>query len=171
MSSDKLDSFLIRLNGKNYSAWEFQFQLFVKGKELWGHLDGSDPAPTDVDALSKWEIKDARVMTWILSSVELQLILNLRPYKSTADIWAYLGKVYKQNNTARRFQLEYEIAHFTQGSLSIEEYFSGFQNLWAEYSDIVYADVPATALSAVQSVHETSKRGQFFFLIGNHVIL
>ena len=34
MSSDKLDLFHIRLNGKNYSAWEFQFQLFVKGKEL-----------------------------------------------------------------------------------------------------------------------------------------
>lgn len=86
MSSDKLDSFLIRFNGKNYSAWEFQFQLFVKGKELWGHLDGSDPAPTDVDALSKWEIKDAWVMTWILSSVDPQFILNLRPYKTAADM-------------------------------------------------------------------------------------
>lgn len=39
---------------------EFQFQLFVKGKRLWGHLDGSDSsAPADVEALSKWKIKDA----------------------------------------------------------------------------------------------------------------
>lgn len=79
MSSDRLDSFHIRFNGKNYSAWEFQFQLFVKGKELWGHIDGSNPAPKDVDALSKWEIMDARVMSWILSSIEPHLVLNLRP--------------------------------------------------------------------------------------------
>lgn len=63
MSYDKVDSFQIRFTGKNYSAWEFQFKLFVKEKELWGHIDGSDPTPRDVEALSKWEIKDARVMT------------------------------------------------------------------------------------------------------------
>ena len=39
------------------------------------------------------------------------------------------------------------MANFTQGSLSIEEYFSGFQTLWADYCDIVYANVPTTALS------------------------
>ncbi|XP_041015494.1 uncharacterized protein LOC121258174 [Juglans microcarpa x Juglans regia] len=161
MSSDKFDSFHLRFTGKNYSAWEFQFQLFVKGKELWGHIDGSDPAPSDVEALSKWEIKDAQLMTWILSSVETHLVLNMRPYKTAADTWNYLNKVYNQDNTAQCFQLEYEMANFTQGSLSIEEYFSGFQNLWADYSDIVYANVLAAALFAVQVVHETSKRDQF----------
>ena len=45
MSSDKLESFPIRFTGKNFSAWEFQFKLFVKGKELWGHIDGSVPEP------------------------------------------------------------------------------------------------------------------------------
>jgi len=32
MASDKVDTFLVRFNGKNYAAWEFQFKLFVKGK-------------------------------------------------------------------------------------------------------------------------------------------
>ena len=53
------------------------------------------------------------------------------------------------------------MANFTQGSLSIEEYFSGFQTLWTDYSDIVYANVPVAALSAVQAVHATNKRDQF----------
>ena len=83
-SSDKLESFPIKFTGKNYCAWEFQFKLFVKGKELRGHIDGSNPAPHDAKALSKWEIKDAQVMTWILSSVEPHLVLNLRPYKTVA---------------------------------------------------------------------------------------
>ncbi|KAG2669950.1 hypothetical protein I3760_14G060300 [Carya illinoinensis] len=131
MSSDKLDSFPIHFTDKNYSAWEFQFQLFVKGKELWSHINGSDPTPKDGDTLSKWEIKDAQVMTWILSSVEPHLVLNLRPYKTATAMWNYLHKVYNQDNTG------------------------------ADYSDIVYANVPVVALSAVQAVHETSKRDHF----------
>ena len=146
MSSDKLELFPIRFTGKNYCAREFQFKLFVKGKELWGHIDGSNPTPRDVEALSKWEIKDAWVMTWILSSVEPHLVLNMRPYKTIATMWNYLHMVYNQDNSARHFQLEYEMANFTQGSLSIEEYFSGCQTLWTDYSDIVYANVPVVAL-------------------------
>jgi enamine deaminase RidA (YjgF/YER057c/UK114 family) len=65
-------------------------------------------------------------------------------------------KVYHQDNTARRFQLEYEIASFTQGNLSIQEYFSGFQNLWGEFFDVVYAKVPAASILAVQAVHKQS---------------
>ncbi|KAL6323418.1 hypothetical protein AAG906_038987 [Vitis piasezkii] len=104
-------------------------------------------------------------MTWILSSVEPHLILNLRPYKTAAAMWNYLHTVYNQDNSARRFQLEYEMTNFTQGSLSIEEYFYGFQTLWTDYSDIVYANVPAATLSAVQAVHATSKRDQFLMKI------
>ena len=88
------ESFAVKFTGKNYSAWEFQFRLFVKGKELWGHIDGSVPAPQGTEALSKWKIKDARVMTWILSSVEPHLVLNLRPYKTAAAMWNYLNTVY-----------------------------------------------------------------------------
>ena len=161
MSSNKLEAFPIRFTGKNYSAWEFQFKLFVKGKELWGHIDGSVPAPQGAEALSKWEIHDARVMTLLLSSVESHLVLNLRPYKTAAAMWTYLNTVYNQDNSAKRFHLEYEMANFTQGSLSIEEYFSGFQTLWADYCDIVYANVPTIVLSAVREVHATSKRDQF----------
>ena len=161
ISSDKLEAFPIRFTGKNYSAWEFQFKLFVKGKELWGHIDGSVLAPQGAEALSKWEIHDARVMTWFLSSVESRLVLNLRPYKTVVAMWTYLNTVYNQDNSAKQFLLEYEMANFTQGSLSIEKYFSGFQTLGVDYCDIVYANVPTTTFSAVREVHATSKRDQF----------
>ena len=140
MSSSK--SFGVHFTGKKkYSAWEFQFQLFVTGKELWGHIDGSAPAPTEPKELAKWRDKDAHMMSWILGSIDPLIVLNLRPYKTAKTMWDYLLKVYHQDNTARCFQLEYEIASYTQGNLSIPEYFSGFQNLWGEFSDMVYAKV------------------------------
>ncbi|XP_068666357.1 uncharacterized protein [Aristolochia californica] len=121
MSTDKLDFTPIQFTGKNYSAWEFQFQLFVMGKDLWGHIDGSYPAPRDAKALSKWTTMDARVMTWILASIEPHLVLNLRPYKTTTDMWNYLHKVYHQTSTARRFQVKYEMANFTSGLQAVHE--------------------------------------------------
>jgi hypothetical protein len=57
------ESFGVHFTGKNYVAWEFQFKLFVMGKELWGHIDGSDPASTETKELAKWMVKDARVMS------------------------------------------------------------------------------------------------------------
>lgn len=163
MSTDKYDVLFVRLNGKNYSAWAFQFQIFVKGKELWGHVDGTDAAPDKAqkDAHAKWEVKDAQVMAWIIGSVDPSIVLNLRPFTTAAKMWDYLQKIYSQNNTARRFQLEHEIAIFQQESLSISEFYSHFMNLWAEYTDIVYKDLSAEAQTAVQKVHDTTKRDQF----------
>lgn len=94
MSTDKYDVLFVRLNGKNYSAWAFQFQIFVKGKELWGHVDGTDAAPDKAqkDAHAKWEVKDAQVMAWIIGSVDPSIVLNLRPFTTAAKMWDYLQK-------------------------------------------------------------------------------
>lgn len=116
-SSEKYDVLLIRLNGKNYSAWAFQFQIFVKGKDLWGHVDGSKPALDTSTEHAQWEVKDAQVMAWIIGLVDPNIVLNLRPFKTAAAMWDFLKKIYSQNNTARRFQLEHEIAMSQQESL------------------------------------------------------
>jgi hypothetical protein len=76
-------------------------------------------------------------------------------------MWEYLKKVYYQDNNARRFQLENNISNYSQCNLSIQDYYSSFQNLWAKYTDIIYAKIPAKSLSVVQQVHEQSKRDQF----------
>lgn len=161
---DKYDVLFVRLNGKNYSAWAFQFQIFVKGKDLWGHVDSTNSAPdkaTKKEEYAKWEVKDAQVMAWIIGSVDPTIVLNLRPFNTAAKMWTYLKKIYSQNNTARRFQLEHDIAIFQQESLSISEFYSHFINLWTEYTDIVYEDLSADAQTTVRKVHETTQRDQF----------
>ena len=135
MSTSNVDVFGICFTRKNYSTWEFQFRIFFMGKELWSHIDGSDLAPTEPTKLAQWQVKDARVMTWILASVDQLIVFNLRSYKTAKDMWEYLKKVYNQDNKAKRFQLEYDIANYSQGNLSIQDYFPRFQSLWAEFID------------------------------------
>lgn len=100
-------------------------------------------------------------MAWILGSVEFNIVLNLRPFKTSNEMWTHLKKLYSQHNTVRRFQLEHDLATLQQDSLSISDFYSCFMNIWAEYTDIVYATVPSEGLKSVQAVHETTKRDQF----------
>ncbi|KAA8550149.1 hypothetical protein F0562_001835 [Nyssa sinensis] len=125
------------------------FELFLKGKALWGHIDGTDVAKPstsdtsqDVGSSPSWAVLDACIMSWLLGSVEPHIVTNLQPHRSAQSMWAYLKKVYHQDNDARHFQLEHAIAMFQHGSLSIQDYYSAFLTLWNEYADLVTADVP-----------------------------
>ena len=76
-------------------------------------------------------------------------------------MWAYLQHIYHQDHSAQKFQLEMEISSYSQGNLTIEQFYSGFINIWSEYSAIVHTKVPTTALAALQAVHAESQRDQF----------
>ncbi|RVX16767.1 Retrovirus-related Pol polyprotein from transposon RE1 [Vitis vinifera] len=158
----------VKFTGTNYSTWAFQFELFLKGKDLWGHIDGTDvekpstfDKSQDVGTSHSWAVLDARIMSWLLGSVEPHIVTHLRPHRSTQSMWAYLKKVYHQDNDARRFQLEHAIVMFQHGSLSIQDYYSAFLTLWHEYADLVTTDVPIAALSTIQTIHATTRRDQF----------
>ncbi|XP_042987380.1 uncharacterized protein LOC122315509 [Carya illinoinensis] len=151
--------------GTNYSTWAFQFEFFLKDKDLWGHIDGTDVTKPsaftqsqDVGSSPSWVVLDARIMSWLLGSVEPHIVTNLRPHRSAQSMWAYLKRVYHHDNDARRFQLEHAIAMFQQGSLSIQDYYSAFLTLWHEYADLVTTDVPDAALCTIQTLHATSCR-------------
>ena len=159
---EKSDVKLTQFNGKNYPAWAFQFQLYLEAKELWGFVSGSDPKPTEDDKKTyTWNTKDAKIKTWILGAVEPHLIMKLKPYTTSKEMWGYLQTVYRQDNSARQFQLECEIAEYSQGTLSIQDYYSGFRNLWSEYDGIKYASVPNNVLKTIQDLQASSHRDQF----------
>ena len=69
---------------------------------MWGLVSGFDPRPKeDEKKILSWNTKDAKIKTWILGSVEPQYILNLKPYKTSKEMWEYLKQVYHQGNSAR----------------------------------------------------------------------
>ena len=86
------------------------------------------------------------------------MVNNLCSFGTAREMWDYLKRIYHQDNTARRFHLEFNISNFSQGNLSIEQYYSGFVNLWSEYSGIIYSKVSKEVLPSFQAVYEVSKR-------------
>ncbi|GAV64636.1 UBN2_3 domain-containing protein [Cephalotus follicularis] len=125
---------------KNYFLWEFAFRMYVMGKELWGIVDGTLAEPEDATSggYIKWHTQNAKVVSWMLSTVESHIDVNLRPYKTASAMRTYLKEVFFQDNEARQFQLENEIAEFQQGDRSVQEYCSAFMALWQKYSSLVY---------------------------------
>lgn len=68
---------------KNYFSWEFQFRMFVKGKDLWGYVDRSDSRPqegTDSVKIKEWDSNDAKIISWILSSVDACIVLSFEAF-------------------------------------------------------------------------------------------
>ena len=67
---EKSEVNLNKFNGKNYPSYAFRFQLYLEAKELWGHVSGTDPKPTEDEMkIATWNTKDAKLKTWLLGSV------------------------------------------------------------------------------------------------------
>jgi hypothetical protein len=65
VSLEKSSTFLVYFNGRNYLVWAVHFMIFVKGKDLWGQVNGRSLAPdknNDKEQHTKWEVNDAPLM-------------------------------------------------------------------------------------------------------------
>ncbi|CAJ2628294.1 unnamed protein product [Trifolium pratense] len=88
--------------------------MYVKGEGLWSHLDDVSMAPLETTDLDEWEIKDAKIINWILNTIDPQMINNLRAFSTAQEMKNYLKRIYDQDNDVKRFQLEQEIANYKQ---------------------------------------------------------
>ena len=104
-------------------AWSFHLKNFVESQGLFGYLEGSITKPTttsttDTKALSTQSKENAKVVTWVLNSIDHSLAITLQAYTAAAD--PHLKKVYHQTNKAREFNLDSEIAKYSQGDKSVQ---------------------------------------------------
>lgn len=66
------------------------------------------------------------------------------------EMWDYLWQIYCQDNSAPKFQLELDIGNYRRRNLLIEQFYSGFINLWSKYFELVQSKVLEDALAALQ---------------------
>lgn len=82
-SIDKSEALPIRLTSKKLVFFlGGPIPNVCKVKKLWVHIDGSTARPTDATTLAEWETHDARIITWVFSPINPQIVWNLRPYKT-----------------------------------------------------------------------------------------
>ncbi|CAN0875498.1 Retrovirus-related Pol polyprotein from transposon RE1 [Linum grandiflorum] len=158
------DSVGVRFNGKNYALWEFSFRTFVQGKGLFTYLDGTCPQPTAVESVITpqiWVMNNARVLSYLIGSVEPAVALTLRSYPSAAAVWNHLRQTYSHVNTSRFFDLEYVLAHLTQGELSINDYYLAATHLWTEIDLISTTLISGISNAEILKERQRSRSLQF----------
>ncbi|KAK2990489.1 hypothetical protein RJ640_004191 [Escallonia rubra] len=139
MASEKAKCLSVKLDGKNYSIWRFHFQYFVEGKGLWDYVDGSEPQPAAIQVKEAAQRKDnnAKVISWILGSVDTSIGIPIRGLQTAKDMWEYLEK-------------------------SIQDYYAGFMNMWTEYEFVIMRKITtACCLRALKDINDERKVMQF----------
>lgn len=101
-----------------------------------------------------------KIKTWIMESIDQSIAANLSPLTTTKDMWDYLCRIFKQNNEARSYHLEHEVSTLSQGSHTVQEFYSSKMMIWNEM-DMVESDIPAPVLETIVKIRQKSRSRQF----------
>lgn len=100
-----------------------------------------------------WQ-KNVRVMSWIITSDDPVIWINLRMYETTKEMCNCLKSMQGQDYEAVKYNIGIEINDCDQQDKLIQEYYLRLKTLILEYGSIVYARIPKKALSPIHGVHE-----------------
>uniref|UniRef100_A0A2N9GK30 Integrase catalytic domain-containing protein n=1 Tax=Fagus sylvatica TaxID=28930 RepID=A0A2N9GK30_FAGSY len=132
----------------------------ISVQELWGYIDGSITKPTAGSTSSKWTTNNAKIKTWLMESVEASIAINLSPLQNAKDMWDFLARIYRVTNKARLYQLEKDLNSLSQGSKSIQEFYSTMMLLWNEM-DMMDTDIAEAALTTIVKMRQSSRMRHF----------
>jgi hypothetical protein len=142
MSDDKsFTAISVRLNGVNYSYWSKVMKNFIVGRGMWGYVTGSIGQPTVVKAdapnhaayvtaSAKWELENARVLTWFHNSVEPTIGMNFSKYDTAKEVWDSLRSMYLHSDFAKEYELESSIRDAKQHGKSIQDFYNEMTQYW-----------------------------------------
>ncbi|XP_038712677.1 uncharacterized protein LOC120006633 isoform X2 [Tripterygium wilfordii] len=135
------------LNEFNYLPWSRAILLALGGRSKLEFIDENSVAPdANSGEYKAWIANDKLVMTWLLNSMELHLAEIFSFSESSADLWKAVKEMYgNQNNAARVFQLQKDIASLQQEGKPFVQFLGSLKSMWNELS--IYR--PHTTDSAV----------------------
>ncbi|KAF8401977.1 hypothetical protein HHK36_012928 [Tetracentron sinense] len=149
-------------DGSNYGLWSIHFTSFLEGRGLWGIVDGTDPLPKPdkPTELAEWKIKNGKIVTWILDSVEKSIAVGLTPHKTAQAMWDHLKVIYQQSNEARLYRLEQELTQLSQGDRTVQAFYNDIVAIWTEIS-MMDPEFPSDAIPIFQKMRERTRVRQF----------
>lgn len=147
---DSLQSISVRLNKTNYTYWAYVMKNLLIGKDMWGYVKGDIVIPDSNDKdyaklLAVWERCNAKIITWINNSVELNIGMHLEKFYTSKEVWDYLATLFLQSNFAKRYQLETDIRAAKQGDKDVQEFYSIMTGYWDQLALTEPADLQKVA--------------------------
>ncbi|XP_062099791.1 uncharacterized protein LOC133805634 [Humulus lupulus] len=121
----------ILTGGENYSSWRrsMMVALLARNKVQFvnGKLHQPDPSHDDYDS---WCRCNNTVISWILHVVSTEIVDSIMYLDDASMIWSDLYERFHQNNGPRVFEVKRTMQALTQGSTTIQTYFTRLKILW-----------------------------------------
>ena len=163
----------ILLTGQNYKAWFTTMRMHLRGLRLWGHVDGSRPAPPHPDTLSemspgsidstgassfqawaKWQDDDVRAVAIIGQSCDVPIRLAISEFPTAKVIWDHLSDLYRPSSLALRYSLLQMLETSYQRDRSVQDFFAEITSLWRQCDEME----PSHCLTCSHCVATTAYR-------------
>ena len=126
------------LTENNYNQWRRSMNVSLSSKLKIGFVDGTYVQPLPNSPLwIHWLRCNNMVTSWLLNSVSDEIRNSIVYIETARDIWRDLEVRLAQSNVPRLFNLRKDIAHLSQGTLSISAYFTKFRTLHDELECLV----------------------------------
>ncbi|XP_021905105.1 uncharacterized protein LOC110820040 [Carica papaya] len=91
------------------------------------------PPPASDANSQTWEIEDSMVMSWLITSMTLEIGENFLLYKTAHEIWKAAQELYSsKQNTSAIFEIESTLHNLRQGELSVTQYYSILSRNWQQ---------------------------------------
>lgn len=98
-----VENTIVRFTRNNFPTWKFQFRIFLKGKALSTNINSDARVPTYEKDFVHWEFKDAKVISWLLWTIEPHLVTNLCYFTTAKTMWDYLPIIIIKTTLPRIF--------------------------------------------------------------------
>ena len=155
--NDKITIIPMKLNDTNYVMWASIMKHHIWGKGLWGIVDGSDLEPklsltkkegdkevplteeekskalaTYEKKWKEWRIGHAKIMSWLINSIDIKKCSSLAKFEHADKAWEYLKNMYSLKDIAHVCNLQDKVRTMTQKDKTIREYYNELSELWEE---------------------------------------
>ncbi|KAL9152172.1 hypothetical protein ABFS82_11G102700 [Erythranthe guttata] len=125
------------LTEDNYASWSRAMIISLTVKNKVSFVTGTivDPGIQDPILQNAWIRNNSMVMSWIINAVSKDIQGSIMYSLSAKDIWDDLKVRFSQTNGPRIFQLRRELANLSQGSQSVNVYFTKVKAIWDELAN------------------------------------
>ena len=122
--------------GENYPTWARSMERAFKIKSKFWLIDGSVSLTSAMEKVpilvQSWARCNDIVVSWIINCVSPRIATSMVYRKTAKEVWNKLQSMFSQGNGPRVYQLQKDLASFSQGELSVTEYFTNLSILWDE---------------------------------------
>ena len=124
----------VLLNEFNYLPWSRAVSIALGGRSKLGYVNGHiRPPNSSSQAYEAWQCKDQLVMSWLLNSMENHIAEIFSYSESSFELWEAVKEMFgNQNNAARIFQINRNLANLQQDGKTYFQLLGTLKGMWSE---------------------------------------